>query len=771
LFVEDSESDAQLMLHELRRNGFEPNWLRVEQENSFRAALDEEKWDLILADYHLPEFSGLEALQIYREKGLDVPFLIVSGAVSEELAVSAMLAGAHDYLQKDNLARLGAAVIRELREHQVRRGRDEDHLRVVASERRFTTIFANSPVATIIADVREGRILDLNPAALTLTGLRRQEAVGRPTKQFGDWFDPTERARAIASALAEGPGHAIERVLVSPVRGAVPVLASFSLIELDGQARLLVMMQDITARKAAEETLRESEERYRLLVEHSYDLVAELNLDGGLLYASPNYLQVTGYAPSELNGAHALDLIHPEDHVAFAIHLEPKSRHTHSRYRFRHRNGAWLHFESTSRTFTTSGGDQRAVLVTRDLTEQQRSEEVRRVLEIQLRQAQKMEAIGTLAGGIAHDFNNILTAIFGYVQLAELELPPDHPARSYLSGVLSGSERARDLVAQILTFSRRREQQRSISRMSVIVQDALKLLRASLPATIRFQTEIDPNAPPVLCDGTQIHQVIMNLGANAAYAMRDNGGSLIITLKEAEVDPTVAATHPQFKRRRPVCLTISDTGAGMDAGTRDRIFEPFFTTKPIGEGTGLGLAVVHGIVQNHEGLILCDSQPGHGTTFRILFPAVDVEGIEAPVAPSRLPRGSGQRVLLVDDEDAVVSIASRMLQRLGYQTTAFNDSRAALERLLANPEQFDVILTDLTMSGVTGVDIAREARALRPDLPVIITTGYMNARDVESARALGVSQFLEKPFALAALAECLQQAVHSARRLAEAEAS
>jgi PAS domain S-box-containing protein len=638
LLVEDSEHDALLILAELRRCGFEPLTTRVENAEEFQRALTAATWDLILADYNLPSFSGLEALDIFQRSGRDIPFLLVSGTVGEEVAVTAMRAGANDYVLKDNLTRLGPAVTRELRDCEVRRGRREDHQRLVASERRFTTIFKNSPVAIVITEVDDGTIIDLNAAALVMTGLKRDEIIGRSMVELGAWLDAEEGTELVQAALAAGPGHAIERPIRTPTRGTLTVLASFSLIELDGVSRLLVMMQDITDRKAAEEDRRE--------------------------------------------------------------------------------------------------------------------------LEMQLRQAQKMEAIGTLAGGIAHDFNNILTAIFGYVQLAELEIPPTHPARAYLEGIMRGSERARDLVSQIVTFSRRREQQRTIARLGPVVHDALRLLRASLPATIEFRTEIDLETPPVLCDATQLHQIVMNLGANAAYAMRPRGGVLTVSLNEAEPDSAVVASHPQLGRRRPVCLTISDTGMGMDSVTRDRIFEPFFTTKPVGEGSGLGLAVVHGIVQTHEGAIVCASEPGAGTTFRIYFPPVDIDGIEAPLASAELPQGQGERVLLVDDEEAVVAIASRMLERLGYRPTVFSDSRVALEQLLCTPEAFDVVLTDLTMAGVTGVDLAREARGVRPKLPVIITTGFMNARDIDSARVLGVQLFLEKPFVLSALADCMHQALH-----------
>ncbi|HEX2101144.1 MAG TPA: PAS domain S-box protein, partial [Candidatus Synoicihabitans sp.] len=554
LLVEDSDDDAQLVLRELRRSGYEPTTTRVDRAEPFADALREGTWDIILADFNLPTFSGLEALEIYQASGLDIPFLLVSGTVGEETAVSAMIAGAHDYVLKDNLTRLGPAVTRELREYHIRRGRREDHRRVVASERRFTTIFGSSPVATIITDVDDGLILDLNPAALTLTGWRREHVIGRSTTHLGLWRDQAEHRRVVSAALDAGPGHSVERTITPPGRNPLTVLASFALIELDGHGRLLLMMQDITARKAAEETLRESEERYRLLIENSHDLVAELDVEGRFLYASPQYTGTTGYSSAQLLGTRALDYVHPQDRAAMQAHLEQMEESATVRYRFRHHNGSWLSFESGGRAFVRSGGERRAVLITRDLSEQLRADEARKALEAQLREAQKMEAIGTLAGGIAHDFNNILTGIFGYVQLAEMETAADHPARSYLAGIMRSSERARDLVAQILTFSRRREQQRSVGRLAPIVHDALRLLRASLPATIEFRVDLDAQCPPVLCDSTQLHQVVMNLGTNAAYAMRERNGVLTVKLATCRADPSVVVSHPQLCRGPVVCL-------------------------------------------------------------------------------------------------------------------------------------------------------------------------------------------------------------------------
>ncbi len=635
LLVEDSDTDEALVILHLTRGGFDPQVKRVETAHEFEHALYHGTWDIIIADYNLPTFSGFDALAIFRRSGFDLPFLLVSGTVGEDVAVQAMRGGAQDYLLKDHLTRLAPAVIRELRE-------------------------------------------------------ARQRA----------------------------------------------------------------------ERRAAESALKDSELRYRTLVENSNDLVSEIDIHGRVHYVSPNHLAITGYAQSELIGTSIFERIHTDD----LAHVQEKFQQrggAAALYRYRHKDGAWRWFESSGRAFTTADGRERGVVITRDITASIEADHIRKSLEAQLRQAQKMEAIGTLAGGIAHDFNNILTGILGNMELAGLELPPGHPARHFLQDALKASNRARDLVAQILLFSRRRDQQRIVTTLDRILKEALSLLRASLPSTIEFHTDIAPGCPRVLCDATQVHQVVMNLGTNAAHAMRERGGILTVTLGLCDADPALAAAHPQLASGRAVCLRVRDTGIGMDAPTRERMFEPFFTTKPAGEGTGLGLAVVHGIMQNHDGAITVDSKPGFGTEFRLYFPAVETGEVETPNAPVQPVRGNGERILLIDDEASIAQIGERMLNKLGYKATALTSSAQALAVYQQSPQSFDAIITDLTMPEITGVDLARHIFASRPGLPVILSTGFMRSLEIDRARNLGVKHFIEKPFTIQSLALLLREALQA----------
>jgi len=379
----------------------------------------------------------------------------------------------------------------------------------------------------------------------------------------------------------------------------------------------------------------------------------------------------------------------------------------------------------------------------RDVSDRKRAESERADLEAQLRQAQKLETIGTLAGGIAHDFNNILAAAIGYLHLALAELPPETPAHEYLLEVQRAAQRATDLARQILLFSHRSEQRRQIVLPDEVVAEALQLLRASLPATIEIRRRIDPEIPPIEADPTQIHQVLMNLCTNAAHAMRD-GGVLEVGLTVADLVPGQVDIPATLNAGRYVRLTVRDTGHGMDRDTLERIFEPFFTTKPPGEGTGLGLSVVHGIVASHGGAIHVDSAPGRGTTFTVYLPVSAAP--EPAVAAIALADVKGQeRVLVVDDDAPVATVTQRVLERSGYRVTMRTSSSEALALLRADPGQFDLVLTDQTMPVLTGMQLAEAVHALRPDLPIILTSGFADVPGAAERRALGIRELLLKP--------------------------
>ena len=746
-------------VHNLSEGGLTVAFDVVSSIEAIRDLPERGIWSTVLIEASLLEIDEVQVNRLRAACQGHPPVLVLAPTASVADTVKALDVGITAIIPHGDASQIACAITRAMRYEDLRVQHQSNLRRVAASERRFATMFNHSPIATIVTEMEDGTIVDINPATERIFGMKREQVIGRQTIEFGTWADFGQRRRLIADALFSGTGHTIERQVSVEGAPTYTMLISFCSFEMDGKNRLLVMMQDISLRKAAEDTLRESEARHRLLVENSHDLICELDDQGCFCYVSPNHLAVTGYLADELDGKPVKDYLHPDDWETSAELIANLEHRAEVRVRFQHRKGHWLTLESSTQVYRTIAGARRAVVISRDITASLKSDADRLTLEQQLRQAQKMEAIGTLAGGIAHDFNNILTAIFGYLQLVQLETPDDSPIREELIGALEASERARDLVSQILTFSRRREQQRALGKVAPVIQDALRLLRASLPATIDFKVEIDERTPPILCDATQLHQVIMNLGTNAGHAMNSHGGVLTVRLTQGEAEPALLSSYPQLANHQTLCLRISDTGVGMDAATRERIFEPFFTTKPANEGTGLGLSVVHGIVQDHDGAIICESEPGIGTSFRIYFPTVDPASLDVAVTPSDLPKGNGQRVLLVDDEEAVVNIGSRMIKRLGYEVESFTSSQQALAHFTANPRAFDMVVTDLTMGGFTGVDIARRVFELRPGLPLIIATGFMNARDIDTAKAIGVRWFLEKPFSFQGLASQMKKAL------------
>ncbi len=420
---------------------------------------------------------------------------------------------------------------------------------------------------------------------------------------------------------------------------------------------------------------------------------------------------------------------------------------------YHERSGRYLEIKSLPLPIV----DQRMsgmVQIVRDITESRKAYKEQEILQSRLLQAQKMEAIGTLAGGIAHDFNNILSAIMGYTEITYQLLGKNEELKSKLQRVLEASERAKALVNQILTFSRHTDPEKRVIDVGLIVKEALKLIRSTIPSNIYLSHKIDPECK-VRGDPTQIHQVVMNLCTNAYHAMQQEGGALSVTLKTATVNGSEAGKPLDYKRGAYVHLTVADTGCGISPENIERIFEPYFTTKKKGEGTGLGLSTVHGIVQNHGGWLSIESRVGEGTRIHVFLPHVGDAPPDQETSIPETPVAKSGRILLADDEQALVEVGKEILENLGYEVDTSTNGTLALNLFLAAPQRYDAVITDMTMPGMTGDVLSREILRVRPDIPIVLCTGYSERINEEVARDIGIRKLLMKPFKIDELGKIL----------------
>ena len=516
--------------------------------------------------------------------------------------------------------------------------------------------------------------------------------------------------------------------------------------------------------RVAERTakLSESEQRYRELVELLPEVVFETDVDGFYTYANRRALEAFGYTAEELRtGIHMRDVVAPRDYARItenAGRILAGDVREGDEYILRRKDGIEFPVFIRAARIVQDGSivGLRGIVV--DLTQSRRAEEEKLRLEEQVRQAQKMEAMGTLAGGIAHDFNNILAAIIGFSEMAVDDAEKDSPQERHLQQVLKAGIRGRDLVRQILTFSRKSDQEKMPVKLSDVARESLELLRASLPSTIGIRFNVISEAGQVMADPVQIQQVIINICSNAAHAMRNNRAAIAITLSDFSLLRGESAPEPAMKPGHYLKLTISDTGEGMPSEVVQRIFDPFFTTKGPGEGTGLGLSVVHGIVESHGGTIMVESEPGKGSTFTVYLPRL-IEDNQETAEIDDVPVGGHERILFVDDEKLVVQMGEEVLSALGYGIVSKTSSREALMLFRDDPRRFDLVITDQTMPDITGIELAREILAIRPDMPVILCTGFSHLVDAESAKQAGVRAFAMKPLRKGEIARTIRKAL------------
>ncbi len=559
--------------------------------------------------------------------------------------------------------------------------------------------------------------------------------------------------------------------------GSVRWLAGNSLPEkeADGSTLWHGVVTDITARRQAESKLRDSERRLREAQAISQIGNFHWDAHNNQLVWSDELFRIYGQEPASFEPTFEwyISAAHPEDRSGLLNSLQMSMTELSRfdlRYRILLQDGSqrWIHARGIA-TVARDGCLSGLEVTCQDITEQKRAEATRASLEAQLRESQKMEAIGTLAGGIAHDFNNILATILSNVENALHEEIPNQVVRNCLVDISTAGTRAKNLVQQILSFSRKQPTDRKQIRLHTVVEESARLLKATLPSSLELQVHCDPCVPAVMADATQIEQVLLNLASNSMQAMRGRRGTIGLHLSTILLDSRITSSHKSLRAiyqqnsGTVVRLSVKDDGPGMDATTIQRVFEPFFTTKPVGEGTGLGLAVVHGIVQRHGGVITVESKPGNGAEFAVYLPVSEPSEQITEIQPSQsaaLEAASASdtpHILYLDDDKSVLLPVKHLLERQGYRVTCFVSQQEAIEALSANPASFDVFVTDYNMPGMHGIEVARAVRSIRPDLPVAITSGYIDEELQQGAERFGVRQLIAKPFAL----NELYAAIHS----------
>jgi len=685
------------------------------------------------------------------------------------------------------LARPAEELLHELQVHQVELEMQNEALRqaqiaLEESRDRYVDLYEFAPVGYLTLGA-EGLIEEINLTGATLLGRERKKLLQR---RFTSLVVPEDQDRCIRHFMDVKHGDGQDRVEFALQRGDGALFQA----QLDcvlqkagaGGTTTRIALTDITERKQAEEALHESEETHRSILHTALDGFWLVDTDGRLQEVSESYCRMSGYSEQELLAMRIADLEAAEATDETASHIKTIMARGEDRFQTRHRrkDGSVFDIEASVQYRPLNCG--RFVVFIQDLTERRRTEAARATLEAQLRESQKMQALGTLAGGIAHDFNNVLATILGNVELARQDVGLAHSALESLTEISKASQRAKHLVDQILAFGRRTLMARQVISLAPVVEESAKLLRATQPVGVSLNVECAPNLPLVLADAIQIEQIVLNLCSNAWQAIAGQGrpGSVEIRLdaydhaQDDVLDSLTAFTPDGLQPGRYACLTVRDNGGGMDEATHGHLFEPFFTTKPVGEGTGLGLAVVHGIAAGHQAVIQVQSKPGEGTTFRIYFP-------EAASADSSIPaddrhavsknetgapglRANGEYVLYVDDDESIVFLMKRLLERKGFHVSGFTKQEDALAAVRADPGQFNLAVTDYNMPGMSGLEVARALRQIRADLPIVMASGYITEELRAQAPAAGVSELVFKPDTVGELCDAVERQVQAQRR-------
>ena len=761
LVLDDARDDAELVLRELKRQGFAVEATIVSERGAFEKAARDGGFDVILSDYRLPGWTGLDALRIVKEFGRDIPFLLITGTLGEEAAVECIKQGVSDYVLKDNLERLPLALNRALNEKRLRENAASALQALAESEARarrqfeeLDLLYRTTPVCFALLD-EDLRFVRVNEAMAKNHGISAEAHAGRALREMVP--DAYKEAVPLFEQVF-ATGKPILDVEAQVRRTAPPYeqrhyIASFFPFQTSPSAKktVCVMMVDFTDRKLAEQALRVSEERSRDLVENSIYGICRVDDKGEFLDANPALLRLLG-CDSVLK-FRRLNLLRdvfrfPEQHGKLFRACQEAGAIRAAETEWRRLDGGFVSVRLTLRLSKGKNEKPEYEVIAEDVTEL-------RAMERQLLQAQKFEAIGQLAGGIAHDFNNVVGAILGWAEIGIDQAGSNQQVADRFGRIREQGERAAALTRELLAFARRQVLQPRIIDLNTVANGLVNFLDRVIGKDVDLKIVTVP-LDPIKADPTQIEQVIMNLCINARDAM-PTGGRLVIETEMVDLDEAYSRFYPQVQSGRYAVISVSDTGMGMDAETKERIFEPFFTTKEPGKGTGMGLATVYGIVKQHGGFTHVYSEPGQGSLFRIYLPASptgEAETSHGKAAPSASPDVRGtELVLIAEDHESIREMARHALLHLGYRVLSAANGEEALE--LAGQEEPGIAILDVVMPKLGGPATAAQLTQRYPDLPVIFTSGYSQ----DGAGLPRVTQgctYLQKPYSPTALAKLVR---------------
>jgi PAS domain S-box-containing protein len=751
LILEDVPMDAELVEYELERARIPFTARRVDTREAFLRELEAFLPDVILSDYTLPRFDGMAALSLARERAPATPFLIVTGSVNEETAVGCMKAGATDYLLKSNLARIGPAIEGALARVSARMEKAKAQEALNRSEANLRAIFNNSLQAFVLIDP-DGTIQALNSTAVEWS----TRLLGRSLKEGSKIAEFVPEAESSFRAALGGETRNLERCFRDTDGSErwfetthAPVVDETGII-----IGVCLNAREISTRKQAERALLESEARYRDLFDNASDLVCVTDPQGAFLYMNRAWHDSIGLSDAELRQQRFADVLHPESWERYGEVVErvlAGETVTHVELVLVTASGAGITVEGNLSCAPDDGRVPMVRGIYRDVTERKRVEE-------QLRQAERMQAAGRLAGGMAHEVNNMMTGVLGFSEFLLRSFPEDDPRRAEVHEIIRAGTRASDVTRQLLAFTRQQLLHPELLDLNLVVSGVEKMLRRSLGEDHVLSLKLTPDVGPIRADRGQLEQVLINLILNARDAMHDRGRVTIRTAP-AILDEVYAQAHAGvgIPAGEYLCLSVTDTGVGMDPGIQARIFEPFFTTKPVGQGTGLGLSTVYGIVKQSDGFIWCYSEPGKGTTFKIYLPLAGARLTATP--PAELPaelRGGSETILVVEDEDVVRALACRGLREQGYTVLEAKHGREALEQVESN-RTIDLVISDVVMPELGGRELGARLALLRPELPVLYMSGYTGDDVIQRGLLEPDVPFQQKPFTPEGLARKVRE--------------